>query len=247
MKYTKRLRTALENETSEASSQVINQMLFDLREIDEIIEITLSFDSTPNSEEFKRLQLIAKGSDHPDSEPNSKARDAQYELYLRSLLTKAGIVTQQQRPDLFIQSGQYSYPVEAKRPKSEKAVDGLLREAVRQLSRYKHPGIVALSLDQIARPKGQYVRVISLDELNSVTQDCLDLFKFEQSSKIATRLRGRNVAGVFYTMKIPGFVTSLHAACLTVHAHFDCFLTENDPHFEIVSTFEGVLNSMNSP
>lgn len=239
--YQNRLMVALEAEPAEASLPFISQLSFDLREIDEIIEIVSSFSSIPNENVVAKLKVIAAGTEHPDAGSKTNPRDIQYELYLYSLFTRAGMSARIGRvgeADLFIQAGGNEYPVEAKRPNSDNGFDRRLHEAVQQLERLDCLGIVTISLDQIARPRGHNLRVESLEELNTVTQDCFDVFTFEHQSEITGRLRDRDVvAGVLYTMKIPGFITGSGTMCLTSHAHFDCFLPEHHPLSELCRTF----------
>ena len=242
--HEKRVKAALEADPPETSAQFINQLSFDLREVDEIIEIISSFSPTPNREELAKLQAIAKGTEHPDAETNTTARNTQYELYLFSIFNKAGIRTRIGEPDLLMQAGGQEYPVAAKRPYSENGFDRLLHKAVRQLVSFSNPGIVAISLDQVARPRRHNLRVACIEELNTVTQDCLDLFTFEHHSQITNRVRDRNVAGVFYTMKIPGFITSTGTICLTSHAHFECFLPKDHPAYEVVHMFAALIDRM---
>lgn len=239
--YQNRLMVALEAEPAEASLPFISQLSFDLREIDEIIEIITSFSSTPNENVLAKLKVIAAGTEHPDAGSKTNPRDIQYELYLHSLFTRAAMSTRVggvREADLFIQAGGKEYPVEAKRPNSDSGFDRRLHEAVQQLERLNHLGIVAISLDQIARPRGHNLRVASLEELNTVTQDCFDLFIFEHQSEITGRLRDRDVvAGILYTMKIPGFITGTGTMCLTSQVHFDCFLPEHHPVSELCGRF----------
>lgn len=250
--YAERLRQAIDNPNSQAPSGFLYQLMFDLREIDEIIEIASSFTKYPTHKELKKLRWLPKGGRHPDDENDSRARDIQYELYLRAVFRRSGISIdvgddEQGEPDLIVQS----YPLEAKRPKSRERLEKCLSEAVKQLNRQKLPGVIAISLDQVIRPRHRYISATTIDEVEQAVRDEFDLFRYENASKIKRLIENSNVAAIAYTLRNPAEVPSpsdTMSSFLGIDSliHVDAFLREADPHFEIVEIFKRVLETLHS-
>jgi hypothetical protein len=103
---------------------------FDLREIDEIIEIVEHLPVMIDAATLELLKKVTGGYDHPDSDSDATARDAQYELYLGTVLRRAGIPVRHGAPDLIANWRGEEFFIEAKRPGSAKRLDDRLRSAV---------------------------------------------------------------------------------------------------------------------
>src|SRR5690606_14543725 len=89
--YHRRLSAALANGHRRMPQAVFDRVIFDFREMDEIIAIVTGVSDPPLPEELRRLRPIASGTEHPDDEVASEARDLQYELYLAVKLSAAGV------------------------------------------------------------------------------------------------------------------------------------------------------------
>ena len=110
-------------------------MAFDLREIDEIIEIVESLPPEPDTGCLRLLRQLQSGSENPDMNVSDSTRDAQYELYLGTILRRANIHAIHGTPDLTAEWSGTRYHIEAKRPASANRVDDRLRSAVHQIRR----------------------------------------------------------------------------------------------------------------
>lgn len=197
----------------------IIEAMFDFREVDEIIDIVESFPKGPGATARERLSKIPAGSEHPDDEIESQARDAQFELYLRAVLRKGGLRVALGQPDLQVRLGGEWVPVEAKRPKSEARVDDRLRKGISQLETQVHGGFVAMSLDLVLRPSNQHMVGVSRQALEIGLQQIMFDFIGANLAKIARRVAGRPVHGLCFAARIPGCLHDLSEMWLISHYH----------------------------
>ena len=161
----------------------------DLREIDEIIEIVENLEASIDAPTFELLNKLTGGNDHPDGEASSAARDAQYELYLGTVLRRAGTPVCHGAPDITAKWQGEDFFIEAKRPGSARGLDGRLRSAVHQLRKLSRPGILAVSADQLLRPSG-----CSLRSSYTTSSPRLWMIFFGVSSLVTARYSGRDSA-----------------------------------------------------
>mgnify|MGYP006279403953 FL=1 len=176
-------------------------MSFDLREVDELITIAESFDRAPDPTELERLRRLPGGSERPEDESTSRARDAQYELYLRALLVQIDPYTVMSSPDLWLRTRRWN--VEAKRPTTDKAVDTRLRKAIKQIEQSKKDGFVALSLDDVIRPRGGLLLTPTRAALPQLADDALTRFQQRELRTFFQRLREKHhVLGVILTFRV---------------------------------------------
>jgi hypothetical protein len=197
-------------------------LLFDLREIDEVTEIVESFDSTPSGCEASRLTTMVRGAEHPDSEEaQSAARDAQYELYLRSIFHRAGLDAQMEEPDLVVHFRGRQFAIAAKRPKTLGRLDDRLRSAVHQLERQPPPRIIAISGDQMLRPARHFLSVPAPELMTEVPSREIERFLDAYRPRIEQRLQGRGIGAVLYTLRLPTQVWPSGQASLATGLHID--------------------------
>jgi hypothetical protein len=176
---------------------------FALREIDEIIEIVENLPALIDAPIFELLNKLTGGNDHPDGEASSAARDAQYELYLGTVLRRAGIPVCHGAPDITAKWQGEDFFIEAKRPGSARGLDGRLRSAVRQLRKLSRPGVLAVSADQLLRPSGGVLEVELHDELTSAVDDLLRRFIIGHGQILRKRLGNERLAALLWTARLP--------------------------------------------
>ncbi len=157
--YAARLETADRVTPGLVSVEFAVQLAVDLREVDEVISIVASFDAEPTSAELELLRKLAGGAEHPDDERGSASREAQFELMMMVFLGTRGLDVCVGDPDLTITFDGKQYPLEAKRPGSAARFDDRLREAAAQIAARQTPGVVAMSMDEVLRPRGTYLRI----------------------------------------------------------------------------------------
>jgi hypothetical protein len=197
------------------------QIMFDLREIDEITEIVEHFRVAPLPAAIAKLSKIVSGVEHPDEEPQSTARDTQYELFLHTMFQRSPIKSKLGEPDLILTWKGVRFALEAKRPKSDNSFDDNLRKAANQLEQRSTPGIVAISLDQVLRPRGNHLRVPRPELMAEFPATLIEQFIAAHNMVIDKRTHGKNVAAILFTARIPAQVESTgHASLATgIHIH----------------------------
>ena len=152
--YERRLEQVTNDPNPYQPLALANQVTFDLREIDEVIEIAESFKRAPTPAELSRLRELPKGHEDPDHRGDQRARDAQYELFLRAILVSDGHPVEMEEPDLLVSYDSVTLQLAAKRPKCVARLDDRLRAAVSQVERRNEPAVIAISLDHLIRPAG---------------------------------------------------------------------------------------------
>ena len=153
--YQKRLAQVTVDPRSAVESRLVFAATYDLREIDEINEIVENLPAILDTATFDLLQRVASGSEHPDDELDAPAREAQYELYLGTILRRGGIPARHGKPDLVAAWHNEEFFIEAKRPTSVKRFDDRLRSAVHQAGHSSDPALLPLVLTNwCAQPRG---------------------------------------------------------------------------------------------
>jgi hypothetical protein len=182
--------------------------MHDLREVDELNEIVAAFASPPSSIALSKLRQLTQGSLNPDDDTTTAARDTQYELFLYAILSNSGLVVELGEPDLLVSSKSGTFPIEAKRPGLASRVDERLHAAVKQVRARQQTGIVALSLDQVIRPRGQYMSVATPEIIADAVS--LEVEKFVQGRRAALWRRSVRgpIAGIIFTAVVPGKTTA---------------------------------------
>jgi hypothetical protein len=206
--YQKRLTQLTIDPRSAVESQLVFTATYDLREIDEINEIVENLPATLDTATFDLLQRVASGSEHPDDELDAPAREAQYELYLGTILRRGGIPARHGKPDLVASWHDEEFFIEAKRPTSAKRFDDRLRSAVHQARVLVRPGIIAISLDQLVRPTERLMVVDDFDTLAPAVDDLVTKFVLEQAHILRKRLTNEPVAALLLTARVPARIAS---------------------------------------
>jgi len=120
-RYQTRLNQLTVDPRSTVDADLVFASTFDLREIDETIEIV---EHLPRLIDAPTLVLLSKfvgGNDHPDNDARTAAaREAQYELYLGTVLRRGGIPVRHGAPDITASWKGEEFFIEAKRPASPK-------------------------------------------------------------------------------------------------------------------------------
>jgi len=239
--YRVRLEEVANDPSPYVEERVADQLIFDLREIDEICEIVEAFGGSPGDMEMDRLRLLHEGHEHPDAPSADRARDAQYELYLRAILTKGGLDVALQEPDLVARFGDHSLNVAAKRPTSVRALDDRLRSATKQLDRCAGVGIVAMSLDQIVRERDHLLVVPDMAALQPAMADAVALFLLEHRNLIARRASRRPPAAILFTTRLPGRASATNHSVLGTSLHTELFAPPGSSDREAAMNLAGAI------
>lgn len=245
--YQKRTETILEQPGNLllVSQDDSDKMIFDFREMDELISIINSFTDEPTPQELERLRLLPGGTENPDDETSTKARDAQFELFLRAMFVQAKFGIEMGAPDLLLSDGQITFPIEAKRPGSHRRFDDRLREAVNQLQRQKSWGIVAISLDHVIRPRGGYLVVREHKYLAEAIAGLVRSYILENLRIIGNRLKGKsNVSALLFILRIPSKVQDTNLTLLGSNVHIEPISGSDQPGFEVVKALSQILEGV---
>jgi hypothetical protein len=215
--YERRIERLVSDPRPAVEADLVFSSSFDLREIDEIIEIVTCLPGQPDPATLDLLGKLVGGTEHPDDERGASAREAQYELYLGSVFRRAGIPTQHGAPDLACQWRDQSFFIEAKRPASSNRLDDRLRSAVHQIRRLSQPGIIAINADQLVRPSGGILTVREFDDLAPAVERLVIEFTIENGRVLRRRLIGEPVAALLWTARVPARILATgHSALGTV-------------------------------
>ncbi len=225
------------------TEEFTHQFIVDLREIDEIITIASSFPSPPTLAELELLRRLVGGAEHPDDERGSPPREAQFELVVRSLLGDRGVELLVGNPDLTITYKGESYPLEAKRPGSERRFDDRLREASSQISLRGKPGIVAISMDEVLRPHGAFLVMKKREALGFAINQLIREYVERHKRAIAQRVAGKNVACILLTATLPAKDQDTSLSLLGANHHLEVIAEDGSPGSALVEcmllAFEG--------
>ncbi len=219
------------------------QILFDHREIDELIAIAHSFVGKPPEVALERLRIMVSGSEHPDEEASSLARDLQWELYLRSLLRRADIPADMGDPDLVSVIDGMQIPIEAKRPKTEARLDDRLRKAVSQIAQSGTPGVIALSLDRAVRRGRGVLRGPSVEALENKVAELVEQVVHRNLHRIVNRVRDRPVLGIVFHARLPTWVVPLERPQLITVAHLEPVTADSNVERALDKLLEGLSTS----
>jgi hypothetical protein len=206
--YERRLSQLVADPRAAVESELAFAATFDLREIDEIIEIVEHLGDAIDASSLELLAKLTRGCDHPDDDASAAARDAQYELYLGTLLRRAGIPVRHGAPDLTASWRGEEFFIEAKRPGSPKGLDDRLRSAVHQLRKLPRPGIIAISADQLLRPPGGLLTVELHAHLAPAVEALLKTFIGEHGHIMRSRLGNETFAALLWTARLPARIGS---------------------------------------
>ncbi|HUZ95734.1 MAG TPA: hypothetical protein VMU57_12565 [Edaphobacter sp.] len=207
--YQKRLAQVTVDPRSAIDSQLVIAVTYDLREIDEVNEIVENLPATLDSETLTLLQKVASGSEHPDDELDAPGREAQYELYLGTMLRRGGIPARHGKPDLVATWHNKEFFIEAKRPASAKGFDNRLRSAVHQARALVRPGIIAVCVDQLVRPADGLMVVKDFNALAPSVDNLVRKFVVEQAHTLRKRLSTNEpVAALLLTARVPARIAA---------------------------------------
>ena len=219
--YEKRLRWITEEAGPYVTQFDADHIAFDLREIDEVSAILESMDEVPSQAALRLLRLLPKGKELPDEEKDSRVRDAQYELYLYSVLSSGGVNVALEEPDLVVTTDVGRVQIAAKRPISSRRFDDRLRSAIRQVEIKRDPAVIALSLDHLIRPVNSLLAVPSPSVINHVIESLVSSFVRSQSAAIARRVGHRGVGALFFTARLPGRTVPDNVSFTATHLHVE--------------------------
>ena len=206
--YERRLSQLVVDTRSEIGVDLVFNVTFDLREIDEIIEIVENLPDSIDSSIAELLVKLTGGNDHPDDDASAAARDAQYELYLGTVLRRSGIPVCHGAPDITATWQGEEFFIEAKRPGSPKRLDDRLRSAVHQLRKLSRLGVVAISADQLLRPPGGLLTVELHDQLALGVDSLLRTFIVKHAHIMQSRLGKEPFAALLWTARLPARIRS---------------------------------------
>ena len=228
--YERRLQQVVSDPRPALEEELVFAVAFDLREIDELIEIVNHLPVPLDPPAFDLLKKVCGGNDNPDDELAATAREAQYELYLGAVLRRAGIAAKHGAPDLAAPYQDEIFFIEAKRPSSTSRVDDRVRSAIHQIRRLSSPGIIAMSLDQVLRPTRGILAVRGFDDLAPAVDQLIRNFIFENVNLWRKRLTKEPLAALLLTARIPGRLTSTGHSVLGTGLHVEILSSPSERH-----------------
>lgn len=242
--YEKRWARYIDGTTGplEVEAEDAFQMSFDQCEIDEIITIVEGFDRDPKASEFERLRKLPKGSENREDATTTEARDAQYELYIRSMLVQIDpyVRMNEKGPDLT--APLKNYIVEAKRPTNAGAVEGLVRKGYRQIDDGGEPGFLAVCFDDFAIPNDSILRAPTRGAIPGAARAFFREKYGEQTQMFVARAQEKpNVVAVWATFRISASPEDTNMLCL----HTENTLISVAPrHLDLYRQFFGETHQM---
>ena len=135
-------------------------LAFSVMEADEIVDIVAHVSQGDvDAELLQRLRELPKDQVTKGASGTQRGRSSQFELYMRSLLVRAGLQVEMGTPDLLVSNdAEEVTDLEVKRPISSNGLDPNVRKAISQISKRPN-GSIVISLDHlILRGNGIIVR-----------------------------------------------------------------------------------------
>lgn len=184
-----------------------------LLEVRELISIYKGLSQLVDRESVEGIAHYLKGPFSPKDElphtSSNRPRNVGFELYLNALFAYAGFKpTYNSDADLSFTAYGQTYFIEAKRPASAKAVEGLIQDANRQLTRRltsfhsdEGRGVIALDLTKVINPDNRLMQVFGEDHLHTLMYN-EDKLQIEALSAHWHRKRHERVVGVLLHYKL---------------------------------------------
>jgi hypothetical protein len=152
----------------------------------------------------EEVRIACFGSELPEEEKNNTpARDKQLELLLAALLKAAGYGVKLVEPDIWVNKGERSFSIAAKRAKSLGNLAKNLRDARKQIVRAGGDGVVGLDISRIYNPKNRVVVFPSDRKAPEPVQCMVDYFVGKNRQNLVTLLDDRRVFGIMVAMVAP--------------------------------------------
>lgn len=245
--YDKRMSSTLSQQGEELvlMGDQADQFLFDYREIDEVIFIVESFQTDPTDKELRKLQAIVGGSDNPDDDVTTLARDTQFELFLYTAFRKFGASAQLEEPDLLVSSKGVVFPVAAKRPTSIERLDDKLRRASSQIDRSNQLGVAAISLDQVIRPREKILRVTNRNSLGQSVKTQMDTFIAYNIRTILKRVQNKPLVAILFVLRTPARTQDTNLSMIGSIAGLAQLVAPGQPGIEIFYTLKDLVDKFN--
>ncbi len=101
-----------------------------------------------------KIEMSLSGAEIVDLDSNSAGRDAQFELFVGSILAMGGVSVAIAEPDLVFFYHSEEMGIAAKRVKSFKKLRTRFKDAVKQIQRSRSRGFVAINSDLLVRDLG---------------------------------------------------------------------------------------------
>jgi len=219
VQYENLLAGVLDDPSPEVDERIVFALAFVLREVDEIIEITEHLPNAPDEELLRLLRLLPEGTDLPDDETGAKSREAQYELYLGTIFRRGGLKAVHGHPDLTVLHAEREFYIEAKRPGNESRVDDRVRSAVHQLRGALASGMIAISLDQVLRPRQSILEAPALAYIAPEVAKLVARFVQERTHMWNSRLRSEPVDALLITARVPARLLSTGHLVIGTNIH----------------------------
>lgn len=136
---------------------------------------------------------------------HSRARDVQFELVIASLLKRVGYSIELAEPDIVITSGRTRFGVAAKRPRSNKKVESIVRDADRQIARSGLQGVIALDLSCTANPGDNHFNTADFATAFERVKRLADAFIHENGQRLRSRVNPFRSFGLVVHVGVPVF------------------------------------------
>ena len=226
--YEQELVSIIEDPRPSIEEDTIYSLAFTLREVDEIVDIVEWLPANVDASTRDLLRKMRGGANNPDEEAGDAAREAQYELYLGSVFRRAGIPAVHGKPDLSAPFQGQNFFIEAKRPGKIERVDDRLRHAVNQFRVLAQAGVIALSVDQVIRPKKTLLNVPEPGDLANAVATILQRFVLQHMNVWRNRLSGEPVHVLLLTARVPAWIMSTGHVSLGTNLHLEPLAADDD-------------------
>lgn len=107
----------------------------------------------------EHIQRIFSGHESPYKDANVQARSSQFEMYIASRASAAGLHPILAEPDLVVDHKKWKVGIAAKRLNSEQKIRDRIKDASEQISNTRYPGLIFLDFTKILFKKEHALRV----------------------------------------------------------------------------------------
>ncbi|MFN0019076.1 MAG: hypothetical protein ACKVP0_12500 [Pirellulaceae bacterium] len=138
----------------------------------------------------KYLKVVLAGNLTQGGPAGGQPRDWFYELWLASILSKAGFTVRLQEPDLVVEGNGLSQEIgiACKYPSSDKGIHDHLSKGLSQLKKHGLSGFIALGIDQIVVEKANLKKFV---DFNQGDKHPIDVLQAHANSEAHTLVKER--------------------------------------------------------
>jgi len=203
--YVRAIKAALPFEYSRLPEETLRICHRALAELHDFKEIATVLSASPEVDGWRErvAEALGGGILRAHEKRHIRARDTQFELAVAAMLRRKGCSVTLDEPDVHASVNGVTFAVAAKRPRSRRNLDNIIRDAGNQLLRSQLNGILAFDTTIIVNPKDyHFVSDAPAEDEQLISRQAVDLAKYIMSVAVK-RFGDAPVYGVLSRIALP--------------------------------------------